>query len=113
LGYLHCSCIGSGTKTPATHFDASAGDSAGSDAGATADAGSGAGSNSGAKQTQVSTQVRKSVQVKVGAIACLHEQKSADIHTAGELKANSEPPSAKTVVSTMALCRFVGEAQIP
>jgi hypothetical protein len=29
--------------------------------------------------TQVSTQVRMSVQVKAAAIACLHEQKSADI----------------------------------
>ena len=35
---LHC---GSGTKAPATNFDASAVDSAGSDAGATTDAGSG------------------------------------------------------------------------
>jgi hypothetical protein len=30
-----------------------------------------------------------------------------------ELKANSEPPSAKTVVRTMTLCRFVEEAQLP
>jgi hypothetical protein len=52
--------------------------------------------------TLVSTRLRMSVQVKVAAIACLHEQ-----------KANSEPPSAKTVVSTITLCRFVEEAQLP
>ena len=39
------------------------------------------------------------VQVKAAAIACLHEQKSADIQQERELKASSEPPSAKTVVS--------------
>jgi hypothetical protein len=79
-GYLLRSCIDSGTKTPATHFDASAGDSSGSDAGATTDAGSGAGSNVPIQvPTQVSTQVRMPVQVNVAAIACLHEQKSADI----------------------------------
>jgi hypothetical protein len=77
-GHLLRSCIGSGTKAPATQFDSSAGDSAGSDAGATTDAGSGAGPNSGAN-AGANGGADAAVQVKAAASACLHEQKSADI----------------------------------
>ena len=70
---------------------------------------------------QVPIQVPTQVGVNAGADAgagkgcchCLPARTEVCWHTAGELKANSEPPSAKTVVSTMTLCRFVEEAQLP